>query len=185
MYSPAAVESFLQQWQDRGTHLATLARLPQTLCHRDAQCSNLFLQLNADGHRELVAIDWGGIGCEAVGYDIQQLMGFSLAVMEVDVDQAPALDQAVFEGYLGGLQDAGWHGDPQLVRLGYTTAAFKSRAACLFRFLPVLLGEDENLRRKLEQLWKCSVEEAANRLSRIDAFFHSLVHEAQELRDQL
>ena len=188
MYPPAAVESFLECWQNRETYLATLARLPQTLCHGDAQCSNLFLQVDAAGNREAVAVDWGGVGIQAIGYDINQMLGFSLATMEVAADQAPALDQAIFDGYLQGLQDAGWRGNPQLVRLGYTTTAFKSRSTCVYRFLSVVLGEDQNLLRKLEQIWHSkgfSIEEATDNMRRVDAFFSTLLHEARELRDRL
>jgi hypothetical protein len=37
--------------------------------------------------------------------------------------KAHDLDKVVFENYLLGLQDAGWHNDPQLVRFGFTAAS--------------------------------------------------------------
>jgi hypothetical protein len=42
---------------------------------------------------------------------------------EVDIEDAPELDTLVFEGYLVGLGDAGWTGDPGLARLGFTAAS--------------------------------------------------------------
>ena len=36
---------------------------------------------------------------------------------------ARKLDQMVFDGYVEGLAEAGWHGDPRLVRLGYAASS--------------------------------------------------------------
>ena len=37
----------------------------------------------------------------------------------------PALEQAVYEGYLAGLHAAGWRDDPRLVRLGMWSSSVK------------------------------------------------------------
>ena len=116
------------------------------------------------------------------------MLGFSLGTMVVDADQAPTLDQAIFDGYQQGLQDAGWRGSPELVRLGYTTTAFKSKSISVHRFMSVVLGEDQNLLRKLAQIWHAkgfSIEEKAENMRRVDTFFSTLLHEARELRDRL
>ena len=36
---------------------------------------------------------------------------------------ARKLDKLVFDGYLEGLADAGWQGDPRLIRLGYAAGS--------------------------------------------------------------
>ncbi len=35
---------------------------------------------------------------------------------------AAALDELIFEHYLSGLHDTGWHGDPRVVRFGFAVA---------------------------------------------------------------
>jgi len=50
------------------------------------------------------------------------LFAASLVWFEYDASEAKSLDQAIFDSYLNGLREAGWSGDPQIVRLGYTAA---------------------------------------------------------------
>ena len=115
---------------ERGPHLlrdqpqiiAALARLPKALCHNDAAHANLFVRARADGTMETVAIDWEGVGATAVGAEIAGLVFGTLRQGVLAVEQAQALEAVVWEGYLAGLREAGWHGDETLVRLGYTGA---------------------------------------------------------------
>ena len=46
-------------------------------------------------------------------------MWAALLDCKVEVDQAEQLEALVFERYLQGLNDVGWHVDPRLVRYGY------------------------------------------------------------------
>jgi hypothetical protein len=185
-YPPAAVESFLQLWHNREWYLDTLDKLPQTLCHRDAQRSNLFLRVDAAGHSEMVAIDWSGVGLGNIGLDINQLIGFHLFGIAVDADQAAMLDQAIFAGYLDGLRDAGWQDDPAWARLGYTAAAIKGRTTGVFRYLQFMLDE------ALQPRWKqhlqargLTADELAEHWHQVDLFFSGLVREASDLRGRL
>lgn len=185
-YPPAAVESFLQLWQDRELYLNTLDRLPQTLCHRDAQRSNLFLRVDAAGNSEMVAIDWSSVGLGNIGLDINQLIVFHLFVAAVDVSQAAMLDQAIFAGYLDGLRDAGWRGDPAWVRLGYTASTIRGRTTGIFRYLQYALDEDRL--RQLKQMWQArglTVDEATEQVQQVDLFLSGLVGEASDLRERL
>src|SRR5207247_2248725 len=59
----------------------------------------------------------------ALGEDLVPLVLASVGFFAVDLAELPELDQVVFRGYLAGLRDVGWHGDPRLVRLGYVAAA--------------------------------------------------------------
>ena len=43
----------------------------------------------------------------------------TLAHAGIPMPQASELETVVLDGYLQGLQDAGWDGDPKLVKLGY------------------------------------------------------------------
>jgi hypothetical protein len=185
-YPPAAVESFLQLWQDRELYLNTLDRLPQTLCHRDAQRSNLFLRVDAAGYSEMVAIDWSSVGLGNIGLDINQLIVFHLFAVAVDTSEAAMLDQAIFAGYLDGLRDAGWRGDPAWVRLGYTASTIRGRTTGIFRYLQYALDEDRL--RQLKQMWQArghTIDEATEQVQQVDLFLSGLVREASDLRERL
>jgi hypothetical protein len=71
---------------------------------------------------ETVAVDWENIGPGPLGAEIATLTFGTLRRCEFDAARADELDQAVFDGYVEGLRDAGWQGPRELVRLGYTAA---------------------------------------------------------------
>jgi hypothetical protein len=186
VFPPDAIDSFIELWHSRQQHLQTLSRLPQTLCHGDAQVSNLFLHSRPSGQPETVAIDWTHVGLGAIGCDLGQLISFSLGTGKVDFALADALDQAIFQGYLAGLNTAGWQGDPRVVRLGYTAAALKSRTTVVIRSLPSLI--DERVHRQVEQRLKSQGLAFDNILETVfhsALFLEKLFHESLELRDQL
>ncbi len=116
-------ERLLDAWGRHAVLLAGLERLPQTFCHLDAYRSNLMLCPGVEGQDETVAIDWAFAGKAAVGEELSSLIIASMLLGHVAVADAARLEQVAFEGYLGGLRDAGWSGDPRLVRYGYTASA--------------------------------------------------------------
>lgn len=106
---------------DQETLIGALGRLPVTLCHHDAAQANLVARWRSDDD-ETVALDWEEIGPGALGAEIATLVFGTLRRGDLEVEQADTLDRVVFDGYLDGLHDAGWKGDPRLARLGYTAA---------------------------------------------------------------
>ena len=112
-----------QLWAQRNTLLSGLNVLPRSLCHHDAFCRNLLLRSGADGEEDLIAIDWAMIGTGAVGEEMAPLVCAALTFLDVDAADAWELDGIVFDGYLAGLSETGWRGDPHLVRFGYTATA--------------------------------------------------------------
>jgi hypothetical protein len=110
-------------WTRREQLLHALTQLPRCFCHHDAFRRNLFARRSAAGQAQTVAIDWAFAGLGVVGTEAANLCISSLAFLELPVTQAQKLDTTVFAGYLTGLQAAGWQGDPQVVRSGYTVAA--------------------------------------------------------------
>jgi hypothetical protein len=109
---------------DRHALLEALDRLPQTLVHHDASHRNLLARTGPAGRSETVAIDWAFTGTAAVGAEAAPL-AFSDVLWGngVGADDLPALEAHVFDGYMAGLHDAGWTGDPRLARLGYAASA--------------------------------------------------------------
>ncbi len=114
MYPGIVLAQILSLWDERDRILAVLDRLPQVFCHQDAFRRNLFTR----GGRT-IAIDWGYMGIAPVGAELVALVAGSLGFWEIPADQVKELDRICFEGYLQGLRDAGWKGDPKLVRTGY------------------------------------------------------------------
>jgi hypothetical protein len=76
----------------------------------------------AEGERKLILIDWAFPGRAALGTDPSDLLGGSFSLPELGDTEPRLLDQAIFESYVDGLRDAGWHGNVRKVR--FTFAAF-------------------------------------------------------------
>jgi hypothetical protein len=132
-------------WSEREMFLIALDRLPQSLCHHDAFRRNLITRPGPNGLDQTVAIDWALIGTGAIGEEIATLIAISLQFFEVDITQARALDAIVFEGYLEGLQDAGWNGDIRMVRFGFAAAAtLFMGVGAVGLWLPGLLDEERS-----------------------------------------
>ena len=117
------VDALLRLWEERDAFCTALERLPQTFCHGDAIRRNLFARRGTDGSEETVAIDWEHAGHMAVGEEIGQTVSVASAFFDVAPADLPALDEALFAGYLAGLRDAGWRGDERPVRFAYAAHA--------------------------------------------------------------
>ena len=113
----------LELWEQRELYLKALDRLPQTLLHRDAFRRNLLVRHDGHGEREIVAVDWAYVGIGAVGEDLVSLVHASMVFSEWPISEADRLEVACIESYTEGLNEAGWHGDPHQVRLGYAAGS--------------------------------------------------------------
>jgi hypothetical protein len=97
-------------------------RLPMTLCHHDAFRTNLIARVRPDGEPETVGIDWAMAGRGWLGAELGALLTASVTWAGFPAQGARELAEAVFEGYLAGLRDAGWSGDAAVPRLGFALA---------------------------------------------------------------
>ncbi len=96
--------------------------------------------------------------------------------MDVPIADAQHLQDAVLEQYLEGLGDAGWHGDPDLVRTGYAIAAGLRYGIGAMRLeLPFLL--DEELHPHIEQLFGRPLTEIVANQVELHAFLANLVQD--------
>ena len=118
MVAPEVVARILRLWEDRDALCDALERLPQTFCHGDAIRRNLLAEAE-----ETVAVDWACAGHYAVGEEVGQTLSVASAFYDVEPADLPALDEALFESYMAGLRDAGWHGDPTQVRFAHVAHA--------------------------------------------------------------
>jgi hypothetical protein len=112
----------LRLWHERHGLLDRLDRLPQTLVHGDADRRNLFARRGAEGD-ETVAIDWAFTGVAALGEELVNLVTASALWFQVEVTDLADLADQCLEGYVSGLTDVGWRGDPRLARVGFVVAA--------------------------------------------------------------
>jgi len=106
-----------------------------------------------------------------------------LLFFDVDLTQAEELDDLAFEGYLEGLRDAGWRGDPRQVRLGYTASSLRYSLGTAADMLPVMI--DENYHARIQQTLGCSVEECCDRWAHLWRYLDGLISETRELMDIL
>ena len=102
-------------WRDREIFIKALGRLPQTFCHYDAFRRNILFRGN-----DAILLDWALAGIGAIGEDLVSLVAVSLYYEGYTSAYAEQLDQLVFASYIKGLREAGWNGDEQLARIGYT-----------------------------------------------------------------
>jgi len=124
------VERILHLWAERERLLAGLARLPQTLCHRDAFRRNLMTRQSADGCEQTVVLDWAATGLGVPGEELVPLFATTLSFVAVPLTRIAELDGVLFAGYIDGLRAAGWQGDERLARFGFTAlAALKAGVA--------------------------------------------------------
>jgi hypothetical protein len=183
-YPGDASDRFFRLWEERDLFLGALDRLPQTLCHLDVFRRNLFARKTADGDDQTVAVDWAFVGRSAVGEELVPLVPASLIFYEVGLDKAQALEEIAFEGYLKGLRDVGWRGDPRQIRLGYAAAAsLRYKFNDIGRWLAVVL--DENLHAMILHTMGRPIGEVFGHVAQVGRFADRLADEARELIDTL
>jgi hypothetical protein len=166
------VEAVLQLWAERDVFCDALERLPQTFGHGDAIRRNLFVHGG-----ELVAIDWEHAGRHAPGEDVGQALSVAPAFFWIEPAQLPALDEALFDGYLAGLRDAGWLGDEGQVRFAFAAhAALRNGFNAVGSFMP----NEEGLERA-KQTWGHTFQELAERRAQTRPYLLGLAEEARQL----
>lgn len=164
------------------TFLSALDRLPRTLQHGDAGRKNLLAVAAPHGEDTTLATDWGFLGIGAIGEEIAS-SGLSPMIWfnGVEPDQLQELDGIAFEGYLRGLRDVGWLGDPGLVRLGYA-------AALALRFGTIILEPRllaEGSREQAEKITGHPLDEAIDRWAAMRRFVLARADEARERIEKL
>ncbi|MFN8636927.1 MAG: hypothetical protein U0893_24020 [Chloroflexota bacterium] len=180
---PATLDAPLQRLlHDQESFVGALERLPITLCHHDAAQANLVARRSSNGVEETVALDWEEIGPGAIGAEIATLVFGSLRRGDLDVEQTDHLDRLVFGGYLDGLRDAGWSGDPRLARFGYAAAV------ALRWYLPTGLIRtvvEDPLRTTVVEATGLPLDEFVRRRLALTDFLLARADEARQLGEQL
>jgi hypothetical protein len=169
----------LAVWADKRLFFDAFDRPPQVFCHLDSHRRNLMIRRSAVGTPEIVAIDWSFCGRGPIGADAAVLVMDSLFYFELEPTAVKELEANVLDGYLTGLHDAGWHGDPALIRLGYTAEVALWYAATLPGWTAYLLGEVK--RAETTQQFGRTVEEIAAGWLTLWEYAQECVDEARSL----
>ncbi len=113
----------------------------------------------------------------AAGEEVGQTLSVASAFFDVEPADLPALDEALFAGYLAGLTDAGWRGDPRRVRLAYAAhAALRNLFNAVGASVPDAAGR-ARARRNYGQSW----EDLAGRRAAVRPYLLALAAEARDL----
>jgi hypothetical protein len=174
---------FFRLWAERELYLDALDRLPQTICHFDIFRRNLFARKMVNGDDETVVIDWAFVGRGPIGADLNPLVWMSIALGGVEMEKSPDLEQRVFEGYLEGLREGGWKGDPRQARLGYKAASVRYQFPEIGRWLALIL--DESLHAEMEQTTGLPFGETCDSVAEMRRLLFRELDEARELMDVL
>ncbi len=177
-YPQPIVERLKQQWADRNAFQGAVAQMPTTLCHNDSHDENLFSRRRADGTQETMAIDWELVGIGPVSSDITYLVIATLRRLAVAMEDADALEETVLEGYIAGLRDAGWSGDPADVHRGFT-AAVALRLGLVPQTLDLILNDER--RTEAQRGWNIPVEELIERWAEVAYFVLDRADRAREM----
>ena len=171
------VDAILRLWSERAAFCAALEQLPQTFGHGDAIRRNLFARRGADGSEQTVGIDWEFAGYYAAGEEVGQTLSVAGAFFDMEPADLPALDEALFAGYLAGLGDAGWQGDPRPVRFAYAAhAALRNAFNAVGASVPGDTG-----RAAAQQNYGRTWEELAGRRAEVRPFLLERADEARRL----
>ncbi len=182
IYPPDVARNIFKLWDEREMFLDAFDRLPQTLCHGDAFRRNLFARRSTDGQEQTVAIDWAFMGIGAIGEEIVAPVATNIGFFEIELDDVQELEKLVFEGYLEGLNDVGWRGDPRTVRFCYAVAS-ALRYALPISNLDYLF--DENQHAFMEEFFKRPFGELLNYWGNVGRYLLDLAEEGRKLRSAL
>lgn len=115
----------------RDALLDLVATLPRARCHLDFWVSNVIQRPSG----ELALFDWSFLGDGALGEDIGNYIPDAVFDLFWPAERLPELAETCIANYLDGLHDAGWRGNPDLVRLAVMASGVKYAW-----LLPGLLG---------------------------------------------
>jgi hypothetical protein len=179
-------QGLLRIWQEREQFFRRLHSLPPVLQHGDAGRKNLMSRTSTKGEMETVAIDWGYFGVGALGEEIAATVVCPVIWFNgMTAAQLPELEEIILDGYLHGLRQAGWRGDPRLVRLGYLCAVALRYGPTMAS--PEIISVDMTAEEldSIEQELGWSIEEWADCLAPMRRFAIQRADQARQLMAEL
>lgn len=164
--------------------IEALERLPTSLSHCDCHPKNLFPELRSGKHVATVAFDWASVGFAPLGRDAGPLLGSGLVWTEISPDRASRLERRVFDSYVAGLDDAGWRGDREAVRLAYLSGLAVDYGGRTLKFI-VRMASDPALRSRLEHIVGKPLADILSSWEEYLRFSLPLIDEAASIAEKL
>ncbi|MCK5129553.1 MAG: aminoglycoside phosphotransferase family protein [Clostridiales bacterium] len=161
-------QSVLEVWSYIDLFMQTLAKLPFTLCHRDYNYENIFINEDDKGNEQVVVIDWDTTGIGVLGEDIADFTLEALVYKEtLPIGNAQDIKEIQLIYYIKGLSDTGWQGVPDDIYLGYTiTIALHWTFRCLD---DLRKAKTEEAKKRFLEIIEFCVKEARIAKNMIDA----------------
>jgi hypothetical protein len=180
---PGITKEFIQQvWNERLEILDILEHFPQTFCHQDAFRLNLFFRHTPDKQPQVVAVDWSYTGLAPVGAELAAFVAASVYLGGVPPGDALRLEQLALDGYLDGLGQVGWQGDPDMVRFCYAATVFWRYFLAAFPGEMVPFFLDEQLHPMVEKSFGMTVGQAADVYAASGGFMKYKYDQASRLK---
>ena len=172
-----------QIWAEKERFITAINALPQVMGHFDTMRRNLLVRVNRHGKKELVGIDWGFFGTGPIGGQLSMMIPNGLLLFEIEPEEFPQVEETAYPAYLQGLRDAGWQGDPSLVRLGYCTWTALWPGSIIPKAME-LLSAEETRAWVIKQFGR-PIEEVAPFWQRLAWYCIDRADEAREIIDRL
>jgi hypothetical protein len=176
---PDVTKRLLKLWEQSDTLFAKIDATSRCVCHADCHPKNLFPMGDSTGQTFTIGIDWELVGIGCLGLDIGHLLASPIKWLELSLDQAAVLVDAIYEAYLQGLQEAGWVGDEDRVRLSYLT----SLGCEAMRVVSIVLAmaDRPEIRDMVEQFFKHPTPEILDRWADGQQFYLDCSDKALQL----
>lgn len=173
-------QGIIKIWEEREEFYRVLHELPQVIQHGDAGRRNLMALVGKEDEPITGAIDWGYVGVGAIGEEIAATVVSPVIWFQgITPEQMLALETVVLDNYLDGLNQAGWDGDPELVRLGYLCSVALRYGPNIF--FPDIAAIDPKVADAMQKRYGWSLDEQADRLALVRRFVIQRADQARQL----
>ena len=110
-------ERVTRLWAGRAPFFDALSRVPRSLCHGDFNYTNLLARRSDRAEEQTVAVDWQYAGVRQMGGDIAGIIAdSSILPVRRKAAEPEEFTELMLGGYLAGLRDAEWAGEPAIAR---------------------------------------------------------------------
>ena len=129
-----------------------------TFCHLDVTPLNIFMPGSGDSPGIISLIDWESAALGTLASDCASLINSSLILGDVPADEAADFERVIYEDYLEGLADGGWHGDTALIRRQYLAVSIRRWISHVHL---IAMYADETTQKSAEAYWKSPIDQLA------------------------
>ena len=163
--------------------LQATSTFPRSIAHNDCNTRNLFITTDENQNPKTYAIDWATVGHSPVGVDGGQLIASGIGWRHEDALLVAEIEQIIFEEYLRGVEDSGWHGDRSQVRIAFISS-IASRVMGL-ALVPQQLTQDDRWTERAVITSGVGIEETLDQTAERLALLLPLVDEGLRLARRL